>query len=382
MKICFVAPRIHTNQFTLINELSSQGHDVLFIAETKNPSFLNQEANCELRILRTHSLNIIARFFMNVIAYIKAIPQRGNFYSSFNSKELRNTLLEFKPDVVVVRDVALPISVQTFWACRKLKLSSILYTQHPLELNEPLITHLGQLVGLVPRHRITPTRSSSKIYNPKTNAFYVPLSVPSNFNIENKQYQEDGILRFIFVGKFSLERKNHHLALQVVHELSKKYPVHLNMIGSFTDNECLIYDSLVSYIKDNNLEDIITLKKNVSLSEMPDEYKKADVFIFPSVAEPFSISTLEAMAHGVVPVITTENGSRSCISDSENGFIVNEISVEAFLEKVLLLANIGCLKKMSHEAYSTFHANFSTKRQYEYFLSALNADKKSRTKLS
>jgi UDP-glucose:(heptosyl)LPS alpha-1,3-glucosyltransferase len=55
---------------------------------------------------------------------------------------------------------------------------------------------------------------------------------------------------------------------------------------------------------------------------MPDVYAAADIFLFPTLYDPFANVTLEAMAAGL-PVITTEtNGASELIQNGQNGFLV------------------------------------------------------------
>ncbi|NJK92057.1 MAG: glycosyltransferase family 4 protein [Blastochloris sp.] len=56
---------------------------------------------------------------------------------------------------------------------------------------------------------------------------------------------------------------------------------------------------------------------------MPDVYAAADVFLFPTIYDPFANVTLEAMAAGL-PVITTEaNGGSQVLVHGNNGFVVS-----------------------------------------------------------
>jgi UDP-glucose:(heptosyl)LPS alpha-1,3-glucosyltransferase len=51
-------------------------------------------------------------------------------------------------------------------------------------------------------------------------------------------------------------------------------------------------------------------------------YEGCDLFVFPTLYDPFSNATLEAMSHGI-PVITTQyNGVSEIIRQGENGFVV------------------------------------------------------------
>ena len=72
-------------------------------------------------------------------------------------------------------------------------------------------------------------------------------------------------------------------------------------------------------------------------------YQGSDLFIFPTLYDPFSNATLEAMAHGL-PVITSRfNGVSELIRTGENGFVVQD---------PLDSAAIGnCLQDLTDEAY-------------------------------
>ncbi|HSI83520.1 MAG: glycosyltransferase family 4 protein [Candidatus Methylacidiphilales bacterium] len=57
-------------------------------------------------------------------------------------------------------------------------------------------------------------------------------------------------------------------------------------------------------------------------STMPDIYAAADVFLLPTIYDPFSNATLEALAAGL-PVITTKhNGVSEVMTEGENGYIL------------------------------------------------------------
>jgi UDP-glucose:(heptosyl)LPS alpha-1,3-glucosyltransferase len=61
---------------------------------------------------------------------------------------------------------------------------------------------------------------------------------------------------------------------------------------------------------------------------MEDIYAAADVFYLPTLYDPFSNATLEAMAAGVPVITSPNNGVSSLINNEENGFIVDPSDVE------------------------------------------------------
>jgi len=80
-------------------------------------------------------------------------------------------------------------------------------------------------------------------------------------------------------------------------------------------------------------------------------YASADIFVFPTIYEPFGNVHLEALASGL-PVITTKlSGASEIISHGINGFIVNTPeNIDKISEYICLLMNEQIRKKMSEEA--------------------------------
>lgn len=83
-------------------------------------------------------------------------------------------------------------------------------------------------------------------------------------------------------------------------------------------------------------------------------YAAADIFVFPTMYEPFGNVHLEALASGL-PVITTENsGASEIIKDGVHGFVVREPEdIKVIAEKIqLFINNRELLEAMSKNARS------------------------------
>jgi glycosyltransferase involved in cell wall biosynthesis len=61
---------------------------------------------------------------------------------------------------------------------------------------------------------------------------------------------------------------------------------------------------------------------------LPDFYRRADVFVFPSLSEGMGLVALEAMACGC-PVIVTTHGPSEVVRDGIDGFVVPAGDAEA-----------------------------------------------------
>jgi glycosyltransferase involved in cell wall biosynthesis len=80
-----------------------------------------------------------------------------------------------------------------------------------------------------------------------------------------------------------------------------------------------------------------------------DWYRKADVFVLPTLSDGFAITQIEAMAHGL-PVIATHNCG-AVVSNYVDGFVVPPGDAEAFANAICCyLDNPGLLKKQSGAA--------------------------------
>ena len=72
---------------------------------------------------------------------------------------------------------------------------------------------------------------------------------------------------------------------------------------------------------------------HVPHADLPEIYRNADVFVFPSLLEGMGLVVLEAMASGL-PVITTPNGPGDLVRDGVDGFVVPIRDVDAIVEKL------------------------------------------------
>ena len=80
-------------------------------------------------------------------------------------------------------------------------------------------------------------------------------------------------------------------------------------------------------------------------------YAASDIFVFPTIYEPFGNVHLEALASGI-PVITTAlSGASEIIKDGVQGFVIDEPEeIEELAEKITLLMDNNEKKRMGTEA--------------------------------
>lgn len=116
------------------------------------------------------------------------------------------------------------------------------------------------------------------------------LQIKNKYNLPDKFILNVGTIE---------ERKN---ALSIVKAI-KDLDVHLIIIGKRTP-----YTSIIEkYIIDSSLQNKVSILEGVTLEELAIFYKKAELFIYPSVFEGFGIPIIESLYSGT-PVITNKDG--------------------------------------------------------------------------
>lgn len=102
---------------------------------------------------------------------------------------------------------------------------------------------------------------------------------------------------------------------------------------------------------------------------LPVYYRAASVFVLPSRYEPFGLTTLEAMASGTAPIVSSVAGSKEIIVDGLNGFIVDTHDRKKLAEYILkLLQDKKLNKKISDNAAFTIQEHYSWDKIIEKFI--------------
>jgi glycosyltransferase involved in cell wall biosynthesis len=94
---------------------------------------------------------------------------------------------------------------------------------------------------------------------------------------------------------------------------------------------------LIKFVRDLKVEECVQFKGELSRKDLIDCYKDSDIGISTSLSDSTSVSLLEAMAWGLVPIVTDIPGNREWIEDGRNGFLF-PISDHGALAKQIIYA--------------------------------------------
>lgn len=150
-----------------------------------------------------------------------------------------------------------------------------------------------------------------------------PVEYSQNL-VRNYTVDQSKPLEIGYAARVTKFQKRADLLIPLMMELNKRgVNYHLNIAGDGN-----YFTKLKERIAENNLANWVTLYGSVARDKMPEYWKKQDVFLSVSDFEGASISMLEAMSYGTVPVVTAVSGTEEFIQNGKNGFLSETSNVE------------------------------------------------------
>lgn len=126
-------------------------------------------------------------------------------------------------------------------------------------------------------------------------------------------------------------------------------------------------NTMERYIKEHNLENKVYMLGKIDHSEISEFWKTKDVFISVSDSEGSSLSELEAMSFGAIPVETDVSGVEEFVKPGENGFVVDVGDIESLAEHIAFLEkNRHLLSEMGKKSYEVVRLKCNPKEYAEF----------------
>ena len=184
---------------------------------------------------------------------------------------------------------------------------------------------------------------------------------PEEFEFQKKA---PGTGRIVFTGRLS-RMKGVHVLLDSLQLLREKIPTaSLVLVGDGPDRA-----DVESRIRDQGLQDCVTVTGYLAPEEVREELQKADVFALPSFAEAIPVALMEAMASGVPVVSCQVGGIGELIEDGVNGLLCpagDTVVLARQLERIL--ESEGLRDRLRAEARRTVESEFNIRREPERLL--------------
>lgn len=272
---------------------------------------------------------------------------------------------EFKPTVVVASLGSSPLEVLRYVPAGVFR-AGICHTDHLRERNtiRPYIRHLD-LMAAVSTKILQEFRTNSELK--EIPAKYLPLGVP--MPPEDKVVKADSRrrLRILYIGRLEREQKRAHLFPEIFEQLKLSgIPFHWTFVGDGAEKTVL-----ERVMKSTSTQTISFLGK-LDYAQVPEVLAKHDVYLLVSDYEGLPLSLLEAMGHGLTPVVSDLPSGIPDVVDDSSGIRVPVNDIPSYARAIVQLhSNRDELAAKSAASRARVKKEFSVEAMADRWLSAL-----------
>ncbi len=178
-----------------------------------------------------------------------------------------------------------------------------------------------------------------KMLHHKCKCIYIPNAIENVPKTKSPLTSE----HLISVGRLSPE-KGYLDLLKIYKDLKeKKCTWHLDIVGDGSERK-----KLEKFIKENNLENNVTLHGFKNSKEIEKLMQKSSIYIMTSYTESFGIVLLEAMSNGL-PCIAFDSaeGAKEVITSGRDGYLIKHRNFKAMEKKIIdLTKDINIRKEL------------------------------------
>jgi len=148
-----------------------------------------------------------------------------------------------------------------------------------------------------------------------------------------------GELRLLFAGRV-VEIKGVHTAIEALPYIISSLPkwrVHLTILGERLD---AAYDQRLDGLVDRlHLREQITFSPSVAEAELDDLFAHHDIYLFPSLYEPFSLTLIHALRAGIPTIASDAGGNVEIVKHGQTGMLFKRGNPRSLAEQVTKLTN-------------------------------------------
>ena len=159
--------------------------------------------------------------------------------------------------------------------------------------------------------------------------------------------------------------KGHDLLLNAFDVVRRSIPdVHLVIGGGSPTKpqptELEVLSTMKRIIAEKDLGDNVHIVGYIPDNLLTASYRQAELFVLPSIFEPFGLTALEAMACGKPVIASKLGGIREIITSGENGLLVNPANPREFADAITsLLKDPELLERIGQQGRDTVCEHFS-----------------------
>lgn len=269
-------------------------------------------------------------------------------------------ILAIDPDVIHVHGTYLPYS-KMVTSLKKINKYPIILTVHGSILQESRLTSKSKAIyyyrflKLIPElyfenkvvkeadKVIVVSDPLKKIVGSVLNGNSNIIVIPNGVNFDH--FQTNSLTNclihpsILFLGRL-VTVKGCDLLIKAIPLIKKKIPdIHIYIAGD--GNQLSALEGMVSEL---NISDNVSFLGHISGEKKISVLKSADVCVFPSRYESFSIVALEAMACGKPVVASNVGGVPYLVTDGQTGYLFDSENIQQLAEKTIILLRDEALR--------------------------------------
>ena len=373
MKIALVAPFftpfVKSNEYWLATHLVRAGHEVHFI--TSSAKAPREYKNVDSTIVFPFHVSY-AKTIVSIKEYPVVLSLReylDDSYDVFLLQEDYPLICHIAFQYALKRRIPVIVSSERYYYPRDL------FKRLPLLfLDKTFDRGLWKGCNLITTHTYAAKAFLSKIGADETKISVIPTGidaqsfVPMKDNSFREKHGAVGKILILTVARLHPYKGLNYLIQSMEQVVSVNKDVKLIILGKGHQE-----DSLRTLIETLHLQSHITIDTEVISNEkMPAVYNTADLYVQPSVIEPFGIAVLEAMACSKPVIGTSVGGMLDTVVDNKTGFLVPPADIQSLAKRISYLCKDNKLreefgKKGRDRALSLFDWSVVS-RQYENYI--------------
>lgn len=372
MNICIVVPYftpyVRGNEYGLAQSLTDLGHNVTIVASTAKAP-------------REKAINAVAQGEHPdfSVEYLPALIDMGdNPIIAGIAKHIRNH------DVVMLQEDYPFICHRAYAAARKFGIPTILSserTYHPESivkryalsvLDATVNKKLRDGVDILTAH-CTAAREfmiGELRVRRETKVIHVGVDTELFRPTESEgKYLTEGGFRILTTARLHRYKGLLYLLEAMKRIREEVSDAHLYVIGKGPEER-----NLKNLTEKLELDSVVTfLTRSVPNHEMPALYAECDLYVQPSIVEPYGIAVLEAMACGKPVVGTRIGGMLDTVKDGGAGFLVESADSGELAERIIMLSDRRLCGEFGQDARRRMESKFDWRCIADEYLEVIDA---------
>ena len=189
--------------------------------------------------------------------------------------------------------------------------------------------------------------------------------IDENALIPRERLHEENVARLLFAGRV-VEIKGVHTAIEAVGLLNKRRDgrsYRLRIVGDARDNAYLArLEALAARL---GCSEQVEFSSPVSQSALFDLFQAHDIYLFPSLYEPFSLTLIHALSSGIPTLASKAGGNVEIVDEGNTGLLFDTGNANDLAAAVVRLVEDGELRRHLSRQGRIISASYSARRMFD-----------------